>query len=197
MVEHIDTLASGMPIEMPVYDFRTHTRTGASVHVEPARALILAEILILAEAALRERMDMRIFVETDDDVRLMRRDLIERGRSADSVLDQWERSVRPMHLEFVEPSRRHAHVILPEDGHGRHAGGQACRRTRSGLTGPLRPPVPQPASRHRLEGWNRSTEKMSSDFTIELPKYPVPSPRTLGIRTCPDGLKFPPRTQFV
>lgn len=120
MVEHIDALASGRAVQMPVYDFHTHTRTKESVEVQPARILIVDGILILSEPELRKRMNMRIFVDTDDDIRLirrLRRDLIERGRSAESVLDQWERSVRPMHLEFVEPSRRHAHVIIPEGGH--------------------------------------------------------------------------------
>lgn len=120
MVDHVDALCAGRAVDMPMYDFKTHTRTDASVRVEPARILIIDGILILAEPALRERMDMRIFVDTDDDVRLirrLRRDLVERGRSAVSVLDQWETTVRPMHLEFVQPSRRHAHVILPEGGH--------------------------------------------------------------------------------
>jgi len=120
MVKHVEALCAGEAIDMPVYDFHTHTRTAASVRVEPARILMLDGILIFAEPELRERMDMRIFVDTDDDIRLtrrLRRDLVERGRSVDSVLDQWEQSVRPMHLEFVEPSRRHAHVIIPEGGH--------------------------------------------------------------------------------
>jgi len=119
LVDHVEALVAGRAVEMPVYDFRTHTRTDATVRVEPARILIVDGILILAETELRRRMDIRIFVDTDDDVRLirrLRRDLIERGRSAASVLDQWERTVRPMHLEFVEPSRRHADVIIPEGG---------------------------------------------------------------------------------
>lgn len=120
MVEHVDALVRGESVEMPVYDFRSHTRTDDTVRVEPARILIVDGILILSEPELRNRMDIRIFVDTDADVRLvrrLRRDLVERGRSVTSVLDQYERTVRPMHLEFVEPSRRHAHVIIPEGGH--------------------------------------------------------------------------------
>lgn len=120
LVEHLDALTAGRAVEMPVYDFKTHTRTDASVAVEPAQIVVVDGILIFAESLLRERMDIRVFVETDDDVRLirrLRRDLTERGRSADSVLDQWERTVRPMHLEFVRPTRRHADVIIPEGGH--------------------------------------------------------------------------------
>ncbi|HKK92359.1 MAG TPA: uridine kinase [Longimicrobiales bacterium] len=120
MVEHVDRLSEGQVVEMPVYDFHSHTRTERTVRVEPARILIVDGILILSEPELRDRMDIRIFVDTDSDVRLvrrLRRDLLERGRSVTSVLDQYERTVRPMHLEFVEPSRRHADVIIPEGGH--------------------------------------------------------------------------------
>lgn len=120
LVEHVDRLSAGETVEMPVYDFHSHTRTERTVHVEPARILIVDGILILSEPELRNRMDIRIFVDTDSDVRLvrrLRRDLLERGRSVTSVLDQYERTVRPMHLEFVEPSRRHADVIIPEGGH--------------------------------------------------------------------------------
>ncbi len=120
MVEHVDRLSAGEAVEMPVYDFHAHTRTERTVRVEPARILIVDGILILSEPELRDRMDIRIFVDTDSDVRLvrrLRRDLLERGRSVTSVLDQYERTVRPMHLEFVEPSRRHADVIIPEGGH--------------------------------------------------------------------------------
>jgi len=120
MVEHVDRLSEGDSVEMPVYDFHSHTRTRRTVRVDPARILIVDGILILSEPELRARMDIRIFVDTDSDVRLvrrLRRDLLERGRSVTSVLDQYERTVRPMHLEFVEPSRRHADVIIPEGGH--------------------------------------------------------------------------------
>ena len=120
LVRHVDALVRGEPVEMPVYDFRSHTRTDETVLVAPARILIVDGILIFSEAELRDRMHIRVFVDTDADVRLsrrLRRDLVERGRSVSSVLDQFERTVRPMHLEFVEPSRRHAHVIIPEGGH--------------------------------------------------------------------------------
>ncbi len=120
LVEHVDALRAGSSVPMPSYDFHTHRRTDRVVRVDPARVLILDGILVMADPELRARMDIRIFVDTDADVRLMRRlrrDMVERGRSLDSVLDQYERTVRPMHLEFVEPSRRHADLIIPEGGH--------------------------------------------------------------------------------
>jgi uridine kinase len=104
---------------MPVYDFSTHTRTTNVTIVQPQRIILVEGILIFAEARLRELFDVRIFVETDDDVRFIRRlhrDMTERGRSLDSVTNQWMQTVRPMHLEFVEPSKRYAHVIIPEGG---------------------------------------------------------------------------------
>lgn len=119
-IEHIMQLQRFEPIEMPVYDFATHTRTDDVIVVPPHEIILVEGILIFAEPNLRELLDIRIFVETDDDVRLIRRiqrDLRERGRSVDSVINQWMQTVRPMHMQFVEPSRRHAHVIIPEGGY--------------------------------------------------------------------------------
>jgi uridine kinase len=119
LVEHLGALRSGRAIERPVYDFRTHTRTAETVRVDPARVVIVDGILLFAEPELRRLFDIRVFVDTDADVRVvrrLRRDLLERGRSVESVLDQYERTVRPMHLEFVEGSKRYAHVIVPEGG---------------------------------------------------------------------------------
>jgi uridine kinase len=118
-IEHIRRLQDYEPIEMPIYDFSTDSRT-ADVHVvQPQRVILVEGILIFAEARLRDVFDVRIFVETDDDVRFIRRlqrDITERGRTIDSVINQWLQTVRPMHLEFVEPSKRYAHVIIPEGG---------------------------------------------------------------------------------
>ena len=124
LVEHLDQLLEGGAIEMPVYDFTDHTRSDRTVRVVPTRVIVVDGILVLAEPELRKRMDIRVFVDTDSDVRLMRRlerDIADRGRSLRSVLDQYRATVRPMHLEFVEPSKRWADLIVPEGGHNRVA----------------------------------------------------------------------------
>jgi len=119
LVEHLRQLRSGQPVEIPVYDFTTHSRTTRTVRVEPQPIVLVEGILIFAEADLRELMDVKIFVDTAPDVRFIRRlqrDIKERGRTLESVIRQYETSVRPMHLEFVEPSKRYADVIIPEGG---------------------------------------------------------------------------------
>lgn len=124
MRAHLDRLLQGDGIDKPVYDFSTHSRTDRTTRIEPRPVIIIEGILVLAEPLLRERMDIKIFVDTADDIRLMRRirrDLDERGRSIQSVLDQYEQTVRPMHIEFVEPSKRMADVIIPRGGHNRVA----------------------------------------------------------------------------
>jgi uridine kinase len=124
MVEQLDALRRWESIEKPVYDFKDHTRKPETLRVEPRPVIIVEGILVLAERALVERMDIKIFVDAADDVRLLRRiqrDLHERGRFIDSILDQYRRTVRPMHIEFVEPSKRLADVIIPRGGHNRVA----------------------------------------------------------------------------
>ena len=119
MVDHLDALLAGEGVEKPTYDFETHSRRDETERVESRPVILIDGILVLAEPALRERMDVKIYVDAPDDVRLMRRierDLHERGRSIESILDQYRRTVRPMHLEFVEPSKRHADVIIPRGG---------------------------------------------------------------------------------
>lgn len=119
LVEHIKQLKAGNPIEIPVYDFTIHTRTVETRRVEPAPVVLVEGILLFAEPALRELFDVRLYIDTDADVRFIRRlqrDISERGRRADAVCEQYLTTVRPMHLEFVEPSKRHAHVIIPEGG---------------------------------------------------------------------------------
>lgn len=119
MVEHLDALLAGEGVEKPTYDFETHSRRAETERVEARPVILIDGILVLAEPALRDRMDVKIYVDAPDDVRLMRRierDLHERGRSIESILDQYRRTVRPMHLEFVEPSKRHADVIIPRGG---------------------------------------------------------------------------------
>jgi uridine kinase len=124
LAQHIDSLTSGNAVHIPVYDFATHTRTPAMIWVEPRRLLIVEGILILAEEAIRTRLDVAVFVDTDADIRLVRRierDLEQRERTLESVVRQYLDSVRPMHLEFVEPSKAHAHIIIPEGGHNEAA----------------------------------------------------------------------------
>jgi uridine kinase len=119
LVEHIRQLKNWQSIEMPVYDFTTHTRTDQMVRIEPQPVILVDGILIFAEPALREMFDVKIFVDTDADIRFIRRlkrDIAERGRTAESVIDQYLETVRPMHLEFVENSKRYADVIIPEGG---------------------------------------------------------------------------------
>ena len=120
MRRQLDDLIAGQPIEKPIYNFTTHTCEPFTKHIEPRPVIIVEGILVLAEPLLLERMDIKIFVDIEADVRLIRRirrDMQERGRSIDSILDQYENTVRPMHLEFVEPSKRWADVIIPRGGH--------------------------------------------------------------------------------
>jgi uridine kinase len=119
LVSQLDELLAGKSVEKPTYDFTRHTRNPETVTVEPHGVIIVEGILILGEPALVDRMDIKIYVDAPDDVRLIRRirrDMEERGRAIESILDQYERFVRPMHLEFVEPSKRVADVIIPRGG---------------------------------------------------------------------------------
>ena len=119
LIQHIKQLKNFQPIELPVYDFKTHSRTGVTTHIEPQPVILVEGILILAEKGLRELFDVKIYVDTDPDIRFIRRlerDIAERGRTSASVIHQYMTTVRPMHLEFVEPSKRYADVIIPEGG---------------------------------------------------------------------------------
>src|SRR5690606_34624583 len=119
LVAHLDRLAAGQPIEKPVYNYKTHTRDPRTVPVEPKDIVVVEGILILWEPEIRRRLDIKLFVDCDADVRVLRRlerDIRERGRTLESVIQQYLASVRPMHLEFVEPSKRYADIIIPEGG---------------------------------------------------------------------------------
>jgi uridine kinase len=134
LAEHLKQLASGVGVDVPVYDFRTHHRQPQTDRIEPARAIIVDGLLIFAEAALRDLMDIKVFVDADADLRFMRRlqrDIKERGRDLDSVIDQYKGTVRPMHMEFVEPSKRWADIIIPRGGHNRVALDMLVRTVRS------------------------------------------------------------------
>jgi uridine kinase len=120
LAHHIAQLKEGLPVELPVYDFSTDRRTEKTIPIMPQRVIIVEGILIFAEPELRPLLDLKIFVDTDPDLRLIRRlqrDISERGRSPESVIKQYLKTVRPMHLEFVEPSKRYADVIIPEGGY--------------------------------------------------------------------------------
>ena len=120
LAHHLKKLRAGEPVELPIYDFRTHTRLPATTPIEPKSIVIVEGILIFAEPRLLEQMDIKVFVDTPDDVRFIRRlqrDIAERGRTLDSVIEQYLATVRPMHMQFVEPSKRFADVIIPEGGH--------------------------------------------------------------------------------
>ncbi len=117
LTEHLDRLRAGQAIDRPVYDFSTHTRTEETYRIDPDPAVIVEGILVLADPELRDRFDVRVYIDTAPDLRLMRRlerDILERGRTVQSVLEQYIRTVRPMHYQFVEPSKRYADIIIPE-----------------------------------------------------------------------------------
>jgi uridine kinase len=119
LTEHVRQLRDGRAIELPVYDFKTHTRTTETIRVEPKPVIMVEGILIFSERILRMLCDVKVFVDTDSDIRFIRRlqrDIDERGRTRESVVHQYLATVRPMHLEFVEPSKRYADVIIPEGG---------------------------------------------------------------------------------
>ncbi|MEW8969734.1 uridine kinase [Mesobacillus jeotgali] len=120
LIEHIQKLLRHEAIEKPVYDYAIHTRSSEVVHVEPKDVIILEGILILEDERLRNLMDIKLYVDTDADLRIIRRllrDIKERGRSMDSVIEQYVNVVRPMHNQFIEPTKRYADVIVPEGGH--------------------------------------------------------------------------------
>lgn len=140
MVRHIQELLRGQAIEMPVYDFSTHSRKTETVHVSPKPVILVEGILIFVEKELRDLFDMKIFVDTDADLRLIRRllrDIQERGRTLQSVVDQYLRTVRPMHLEFVDASKRYADIIIPEGGFNVVALDMVIARLQSLLEGHL------------------------------------------------------------
>jgi len=120
LVKHVRALKHGEAVDVPQYDFTRHARLSQTETFQPRRALIVEGILVFTDAALRDLMDIKVFVDTDSDTRFIRRlqrDVAERGRTMESVVDQYQSTVKPMHLEFVEPSKRYADVIIPLGGH--------------------------------------------------------------------------------
>ena len=136
LCEHIKELKKGKAIQMPVYDYTIHNRSDKTILVEPAPVIVLEGILIFAEPSLCELMDIRVFVDTDADVRILRRivrDVKDRGRSLDSVINQYLTTVKPMHEQFVEPSKRRADIIIPEGGENAVALEMLIQRVRKHL----------------------------------------------------------------
>src|SRR3990170_9043573 len=137
LVQHLEQLRDGHPVHAPAYDFARHARQSNTVPIEPRRAIIVEGILIYTDAALRRLMDVKVFVDTDDDTRFIRRlqrDITERGRTVQSVIEQYLSTVKPMHLEFVEPSKRYADVIIPEGGRNEVALDMVVARVEALLT---------------------------------------------------------------
>jgi uridine kinase len=142
MIEHIRQLQAWQPVEIPIYDFTTDSRTGETQHVSPSPIIMVEGILIFTDPELRSLFDIKIFVDTDADIRFIRRlqrDIVERGRSVESVIAQYMKTVRPMHEEFVEPSRRYADVIIPQGGHNYVAIDMVADRIRSMIAKSSRP----------------------------------------------------------
>jgi uridine kinase len=120
LIEHLCGLKAGRTVELPVYDFKSHTRRPETLRTAPRPIIIIEGILVFNEERLRDAMDLKVFVDTPDDIRFirrLRRDVAERGRTVESVIEQYLATVRPMHMQFVEPSKRHADIIIPEGGH--------------------------------------------------------------------------------
>ncbi len=120
LIHHVETLLDRKLVEKPVYDYALHTRSEETIIIEPKDVIILEGILVLEDVRLRELMDIKLFVDTDADLRIIRRilrDINERGRTIDSVIEQYLSVVRPMHNQFIEPTKRYADIIIPEGGH--------------------------------------------------------------------------------
>lgn len=148
LVQHLRTLRAGQAIDMPVYDFKTHARLPMRRRVEPAPFIVVEGILLFVEPDLRELLDIKLFVDTDADIRVLRRvrrDIEHRGRSFQSIREQYYKSVRPMHLQFVEPSKRWADLIIPEGGENTVALDMVIGRLQHYLTD--RPTFPLHSSR--------------------------------------------------
>jgi uridine kinase len=138
LVQDLEALLGGAPVAVPIYDFAAHARLAERAQALPRKVIIVDGLLVLWDPQLRRLMDIKVYVDTDADVRFIRRlerDMRERGRSAESVITQYTSTVRPMHLEFVEPSKRYADVILPEGGHNRVAVDMLATKVRAVLAG--------------------------------------------------------------
>ena len=136
MIQHLKQLKAGNSVQCPVYDYTVHNRSKDTITIEPAKVIIVEGILILADKQLCDEMDIRVFVDTDADVRILRRiirDVKKRGRTLESVIDQYLTTVKPMHEAFVEPSKKNAHIIIPEGGRNQVALDMVIGRIRQHL----------------------------------------------------------------
>lgn len=124
LIEHLNCLMNGEPIKKPIYDFTIHNRSEEKINVEPRDIIIVEGILVLEDERIRNLLDIKVYVDTDADIRILRRmlrDINERGRDVDSVVEQYLSVVRPMHMQFIEPTKRYADIIVPEGGHNKVA----------------------------------------------------------------------------
>lgn len=138
LIDHLEALKAGEPVECPVYDYTVHNRSEKTVTIRPAKVIVVEGILIFAEPELCRRMDIKIFVDTDADVRILRRilrDTRDRGRDLESIVTQYLTTVKPMHELFVEPSKRNADIIIPEGGHNQVAVDFVMERIRAHVEG--------------------------------------------------------------
>lgn len=145
LIHHVQQLKQYRPVDLPIYDFKTHTRTDRIEHVKPKPVIMVEGILIFGDAELRRLLDVKIFVDTDSDIRFIRRlerDISERGRTTEMVIRQYLSTVRPMHMEFVEPSKRYADVIVPEGGLNTVAMEMVVARLESLLKDETHHPIP-------------------------------------------------------
>ena len=147
LIQHVRQLRDGLPVDLPVYDFKNHTRTDQTERIEPRPVIMVEGILIFGDPDLRKLLDVKIFVDTNSDIRFIRRlerDIAERGRTTEMVVRQYLSTVRPMHLEFVEPSKRYADVIVPEGGLNTVAMEMVAARLEALLEedAPEHPPIP-------------------------------------------------------
>ena len=137
LIAHVRELVAGRPIPLPVYDFAQYRRTEQTIQINPSPIILVEGILIFDNAALRELMDVKIYVDVEPDIRFIRRmerDVQERGRALDTIIEQYLTTVRPMHLQFVEPSKRYADVIIPQGGRNQIAIGMVVSRLRELLS---------------------------------------------------------------
>lgn len=124
LIKHLKDLCNGIPIEKPIYDFSVHNRAEETIKVEPRNIIIVEDILVLEDVRLRDLLDIKVYVDTDADIRILRRltrDINERGRTLESVINQYLEVVRPMHMQFTEPTKRYADIIVPEGGQNKVA----------------------------------------------------------------------------
>jgi uridine kinase len=151
-VEHLDALAHGEAIEKPIYDYTTHSRRTETVHIGAVDVVVLDGILLFTDERVRQRLDVKVFVDADADIRLVRRikrDMASRGRPLDEILEQYVNTVRPMHLQFIEPSKRWADVIVPRGGHNTVAIEMILAKIRQRLSTSGAPVIPMVTDEHR------------------------------------------------